>query len=349
MKAFYITLFLISFGLGNLYSQSHHMIHVHETDEIESHKTHLITTGPIGVMNDHMHHQGTFMLSYRFMHMDMAGMYSNSSSVDDSEVFSDFMISPQQMQMQMQMLGGMYAVTDGVTIMAMANFLKNDMSLRMRSEMEFETRSGGMGDMRISVLAKLFTGQNFASLFTLGTGIPTGNLDERDQTPMSENALLAYPMQLGSGTWDPFFGLTYTGNNDLIIWGAQGQYTHRLSKNEKDYSLGNQLFLTSWIGYKVSENLNFTARASFEDQGRISGAHPQMNPVMMPLFDATNSGYSRLHLFGGANWYFNQGGLKGTRIGIEGGHAVIQNVNGLQMKQGFQWTAGVQFIFGKSH
>ncbi len=28
---------------------------------------------PIGVMGDHMHHKGEWMLSYRYMHMDMEG------------------------------------------------------------------------------------------------------------------------------------------------------------------------------------------------------------------------------------------------------------------------------------
>ena len=37
--------------------------------------------GPIGVMADHTHHKGEWMLSYRFMHMDMKGKYTSSRRV----------------------------------------------------------------------------------------------------------------------------------------------------------------------------------------------------------------------------------------------------------------------------
>ncbi|MDE0514442.1 MAG: transporter, partial [Gammaproteobacteria bacterium] len=37
---------------------------------------------PIGVMGDHMHEKDEFMLSYRFMHMDMQGNRAGTDSID---------------------------------------------------------------------------------------------------------------------------------------------------------------------------------------------------------------------------------------------------------------------------
>ncbi len=349
LHSFRTTLLFVLLSIQVSSQDDHTMHHQDKLDNDMQHDSHLITSGPIGVMGDHMHHKGTFMFSYRYMKMNMSGMYANSSIVGESEVLTDFVIVPSTMSMSMHMLGGMYAVSNDVTIMAMANYSTNDMSLKMRSGTEFETESNGFGDLKLAILAKLFAKDNYTSHLTIGTSIPTGNLEKRDQTPMSENALLAYPMQLGSGTWDPFVGFTIAGIESSLIWGVQSQFQYRISKNDMEYALGNQFIMTSWLGYKTSEHLNFTLRASFEDHGSISGSNPEMNPMMMPLFNTENSGQRRVNLYAGTNWLINDGPFKGTRIGIEGGQTVYQNVDGIQMNQGFQFTTGIQFVFGSSH
>ncbi len=56
---------------------------------------------------------------------------------------------------------------------------------------------------------------------------------------MMSNAPLAYPMQLGSGTWDPEIGLTYLGQSSLLSWGWQANYKLRTGKNDNASRLGN--------------------------------------------------------------------------------------------------------------
>lgn len=76
---------------------------------------HLMTAKePIGVMVAHSHHQGGWMLSYRFMRMAMDGNREATDSV--STPLPGFMVSPLKMTMDIHMLGGMYGVSEPVEV-----------------------------------------------------------------------------------------------------------------------------------------------------------------------------------------------------------------------------------------
>ena len=88
---------------------------------------------PIGVMADHRHKKGEWMTSYRFMHMDMSGNRDGTDSLSPEEIVttvanpfanppmmpSTLRVVPTDMPMQMHMVGGMYGLSDRITLMAM--------------------------------------------------------------------------------------------------------------------------------------------------------------------------------------------------------------------------------------
>ena len=69
---------------------------------------------PISIMLDHYHEKGELMISYRYMPMWMDGNLQSSDEVNDIETFSRYLVSPQEMKMDMHMLGLMYAKADCV-------------------------------------------------------------------------------------------------------------------------------------------------------------------------------------------------------------------------------------------
>ncbi len=110
---------------------------------------------PIGVMGDHMHDAGEFMLSYRFMSMRMDGNRDGTSSTSTSQVLSQFMMSPLEMDMKMHMVGGMWAPTDNVTLSVMVPFVEMSMKIRNRMGAKIKTRSRGIGDVKLNGLFRL--------------------------------------------------------------------------------------------------------------------------------------------------------------------------------------------------
>ena len=132
----------------------------------------------------------------------------------NNAVFDEYMVSPQKMNMSMHMLGFMFAPTNDVTLILMGNYKVNQMELMSRMSMSrmdmpmmdvhFDTQSKGFAILIFLInKTKKMEKQAF---WPDWDHIPIGSIDQKDFTAMSaENkVLLGYPMQLGTGSWDPF-------------------------------------------------------------------------------------------------------------------------------------------------
>lgn len=298
---------------------------------------------PIHIMADHMHTKGEFMFSYRFMTMQMRGLLSASSEIQDSEVFKTYMAVPKNMTMNMHMLGAMYAPSNKLTLMVMANYTDSNMQLQSKMNTSFETRSGGFGDVSISGLIHLMAVKRQKMHAQLGASLPTGSIDQRGSTPMNSDVRLAYTMQLGSGTWDPFVALTYLGQTDNTSWGLQSGIKTRLGENVEGYTLGNKFHVVGWYAAQASNSISLSGSIRFKTIGSISGYDMELNPMMMPLFDTKNSGRTQLDLGLGSNYLISEGVFKNFRFGIDFSWAISQKVQGIQMKNRWIGMFGLQY------
>jgi len=307
---------------------------------------------PIGVMGDHMHRKGGWMVSYRNMYMRMDGNLKGSDAVSNTTIHGSYMIAPQKMTMQMHMLGAMYAPSDRLTLMGMLNYASNDMDLLTRPMMgsvTFETASKGFGDVKLGALYKLFNKNKRSMHLNLGLSLPTGSLNERGVTPMStpNDIRLGYAMQLGSGTWDVSLGTTYLKQYKNMSFGSQLTYLQRLGENEEGYTLGNKWNATFWTAYKISRKVSTSLRLNYSHLGRTEGKDATfMNSMMATVFDAKNTGKKQLDVLVGINYAIFKGALKGMRFEIEAGLPTYQDVNGIQMENKFALTTGIQYAFG---
>lgn len=309
---------------------------------------------PISVMADHYHNKGELMFSYRAMIMGMEGILSGTRDHSKHHASEQYMAVPDEMQMNMHMLGVMYAPLDRLTLAVMANYLDNKMSLTMHHQdgmqhhhHSFQTASTGFGDVQVNGIIKLMNTKRQSVHVTLGASLPSGSIEKRHDTPMMQNAWVAYPMQLGSGTVDPQLGATYLGQTDKASWGVQTSHKIRLYENKYDYRLGDAFNSVAWTAYRFSNTLSASLSAKYQNQGSIRGANPNFNPMMMPLFVTENSGAERLFVGLGLNYYFKNEALRGLRIATEFQLPVYQKVNGIQMKQSYCATLGVQYALSK--
>lgn len=313
--------------------------------------------GPIGVMGDHTHKAQEWMFSYRYMAMEMDGNLEGGDSVSASDITGTmmnpgpYMVAPLSMDMEMHMFGAMYAPSDAVTLMFMLPYLENEMDHQTRMGGRFTTRSSGWGDVKASALVSLYTSPNEAHRVhaNLGLSLPTGSIDERDDTPAMKNAKLPYGMQLGSGSIDLLPGVTYsgqgTGSAAKLSWGAQLALTIRSDYNDNDYRLGNRAQLSGWLAHSFSPALSASLRLSHSAWGNIDGARDDLNPMMVPTADPKAQGGERSELSLGLNYLFMKGAAKGHRLALEYGEAVYQHLDGPQMELDSTLTAGWQYAF----
>ena len=309
--------------------------------------SHNDANSPIGVSWSHNHPKGGWMFSYRVMPMWMNGDINGSTDIENTDIYENFMVAPQKMQMQMHMLGLMYSPHDRVTLMAMLNFLHNSMDLSTKMGMLFTTESGGVGDFSLGALISIVESRKHSFHGQAALSFPTGSINQKDDTPMMDDAQLAYPMQMGSGTWDPTIGFTYNGHSHIYGWGAQASYKPRFGNNHNDYRLGNVFNSTAWAAFKAFDLMQFSVRMNFSNTQEINGADPMLNPMMMPLFNPANSGGSQIDILGGVSIHIDKGALNGLRLAAEAGYPMYQHVSGIQMKRSVIATFGIQYSLGK--
>jgi len=333
----YLSASFISFSMAS----ERHDGHVHSGHDHTRPDSHA----PIGLMGDHLMREGEIMASYRFMQMDMEGNRTGTDSIPVP--LPNYMVSPLNMQMDMHMLGLMYAPTDRLTLMAMLPFTSISMELlRNMGGLNFTTESSGVGDVGLSAVYGLASSHGRDFLFNFAISAPTGSIDERDTIPTMppSDAHLPYPMQLGSGTWDLTPGLTYVTVHENWSWGAQGLYTIRTGTNDNGYTLGNKLDLSAWIARKLVQSTSVSFRLNALDRGNIDGADTKLLPMpTVPTKDPDLRGGSRVDALLGVN--FVPPGLKSLRLAAEAGAPVYQKLDGPQLETDLIFTLGAQFTF----
>jgi len=305
---------------------------------------------PFGLMmTDHVHPKGEISFAYYYMSMQMQGNKSGTNNIGDNEIFKNYIMSPAKMAMQMHMLMAMYGVSDKLTLMGMFNYTMNNMSMNMMpmemmnmqgmngatGTMPTSSKSSGIGDAKIYVLYNLLGICNQRLVAGVGINIPTGSITAKGATMLSDNQVLPYNMQLGSGTFGLLPSLTFVKQHHSFSWGTQARATINLGTNSQGYSLGNQYAFTGWIAYECFKWMSFSSRMETVYTDKISGYNSTVAPLMNndPSANAANYGGQSANVYAGINIYAPKDRLKGNRLAVECGMPFYQNVNGTQMSQ----------------
>lgn len=313
---------------------------------------------PIGVMGDHNHKQGEWMLAYRYSRMEMDGLGDGTDSVSTTEVLDDYMMAPVAMSGNMHMFGMMYGLTDRLTLTAMLPYIEKSMRMQRRTGDRFTTRSSGPGDIKVNGLYTLFENQDTLRgttadhgrreqqlLLKLGLSLPSGSIDEKDDTPMGADRKLGYGMQLGSGTYDPQLALTYVSQYPGWSWGTQANAVLRVGENSEGYRLGNQYGLTGWVARNLRPDLSVSLRLDGKVWRDIHGKDEDLNARMSPGLNTDLKAGKRIDALLGINFYQQQGKLAGHRLAAEFGVPVYQDLDGPQMQLQYRMTLGWQYAF----
>jgi hypothetical protein len=299
---------------------------------------------PITVMGDHVHRKGEWMLSYRYMRMDMEGNRSSAHRMGEGRVLRDFPVTPKRMDMEMHVFGVMWAVHEGVTLMGMVPLLRLDMDHVTRAGVTFTTRSKGLGDIRLTSLIRLAHSETQQLHANLGVSFPTGSITEKDDTPMG-HVRLPYPMQLGSGTLDLLPGVTWNAQFGNWSAGAQALGTIRMGRGGEEYRLGHRFETHLWGARMWAPWLSTSVRLGWRAWGDIEGKDDRLNPAVVSTADPNLRDGRRLDLGAGINVYARKGSLRGHRLGFEFVYPVNEWLDGPQLETDWLLTFGWQKAF----
>ncbi len=301
----------------------------------------------VNILESHIHKKDQWMVGYRYMHMGMHGNLAGEEQVSNADILKDYMVAPTSMSMEMHMASLMYAPTDDLTLMAMLPYKRFSMEHVTRRGTHFTTKSEGLGDLKLMANAVAFRTRWDEHVFSLkgGLSIPTGSIDERDDTPMRQDMKVSYPMQLGSGTFDFLAGLSYRGLSRDWGWGAQALGTIRTGKNDNHYRLGDRLDGSIWLSHIWDNWISTSVRMNGQWWDDVHGGDPDFNPRMAPTGDPSIRGGSRVDMLLSVELYAPDGAFKGQHLGFEIGLPVYQSLDGIQLESDWTISAGWQWTF----
>lgn len=321
---------------------------------------------PAGVMGGHMIPAGRVMTVYSGILMHMEDNYDGTRKLSPAQIatlpnrFSPphaatYRVVPTAMDMQMHMFGAMLGFTDTFNLMVMGSHVRKEMDMVTFQGMAGTTVLGtssavteGIGDAAVVGLVRLHEDGVHKLHMNLGLSLPLGSTTEQVRmlapNGMTMTMRASYGMQLGSGTADALPGLTYTGKTGPLSWGLAYRGRLPLHTGEEGWKFGDLHEATGWLGYTVTPGVTATGRVAASTQGKIKGIDPMIQGAMQAL-DPDNYGGERVELFGGVEVHGMPLGLGATRLAIEAGVPVYQNLNGPQL--GRDWmgtlTLGARF------
>ena len=320
--------------------------------------------GDTMLMGTHIHKQGDWMLSYRFMRMSMEDNRNGTSDVSPDTIVTTvanrfsalagqpptLRVVPTEMTTDMHMLGTMYGLSDGITLMAMLPYLEKEMDhvtymggTGTTVLGGFRTATSGIGDVRLKGLFRLHDDRTHHVHGIFGVSLPTGSNTETGAilTPMGATPTirLPYPMQPGSGTYDIIAGLTYTAMTDAMSWGAQYEATLRTGSDE-GYTLGDVHKLTAWLGTRLQSAIGVAGRLSYLNVDSIDGIDPNIVAPVQTA-DPDRQGRERIDL----TLEMNVSVGDGHRIGFEISRPLYQDLDGPQLKSDLMFGVAYQKSF----
>lgn len=300
---------------------------------------------PIGVMRDHVHDKGEFMLSYRFGYMNMDGNRDGASSVSTQDVLNNYMVAPTKMPMKMHMFGAMYGITNQLTLAVMGGFSEREMDHVRQNNTTFRMENDGITDTSVNALYEFYNDGQHRIQFNAGVSLPTGSSNDRK----ADGSIFGYPMQMGSGTYDLLPGLSYSGKLTDWSWGGQVNGNFRLGRNNRGYSLGDRYQLTGWAAKKVSDVFSISLRVDGQAWENINGYDREIpGPTFMapPMDTNLQAGESVTTLIGFNAVMPKGSALEGQRFAVEFGIPVYERLDGPRLETDYRVMLGWQYAFG---
>ncbi len=242
---------------------------------------------------------------------------------------------PSAAKRDVEVLGGIsvlgYGVTSDLALFGILPYLDKELELTTPGGQRATRSTDGVADAqlfaRYTVFRRDLPGQNFRIAPFLGTELPTGDDDDADRL-----GLLPAPLQLGSGSWDPFGGVIAT--YQTLDYEVDAQISYQANTEVNDFEFGDEFRFDASLQYRLWPRELGSGVPNFL-YGVIEAnlVHQEKNEIMG--LNDPNSGGTTLFLSPGLQYVTKSWILEGI-IQLP----VIQDLNGTALEDDFIVRAG---------
>lgn len=311
---------------------------------------------PAGVMYEHMHKAGDFMLGYNVQRLSQDGAYYHGDNklAANSDLLKPYSMLTQDHDMYMHMLHLMYAPTDNLSLMLMPMYMSMDMGMQMNMHgdaghgahggmhsMSHSHSVKGWGDTILSASYRAFQNDQHQVITTLALSAPTGDYKKKG----SDGLPVHYGMQLGAGLWQALPSVTYIYTQDQVKLGAQVATRQPIfdDVNDLGYYAGDQRSATAWASYLWHDNISTSVRVQYQNtdtiQGHYKGVHKHSAAADL------QGNYGGEQTFAGIGVNTLVPSLGNLRVGAEYMLPIHENLNGVQQQTSDIWNISISKAF----
>jgi len=241
---------------------------------------------------------------------------------------------------RLRVLGGVsvlgYGVTGDLAVFGVLPYLDKRMDLTMPDGQRLTRNTFGIADARLFGRYTVFKvntpGRTFRLAPFFGLEFPTGDDNHEDSL-----GRLPAPLQLGSGSWDPFGGIIVT--YQTLDFQFDGQASYKLNTKANDFEFGDEARLDISLQYRVWPRelgqgipgflyVILEGNLTYRDKNEIGG-------VKDP-----NSGGMTFFLSPGIQYVTKRWIIEGI-VQLP----VSQNLNGTALKDDYAFRAGFRINF----
>lgn len=310
---------------------------------------------PAGVMYEHLHQKGQWMVGYNVQRLQQNGDYYSGSEPASANAMASYGMLSDKHEMYMHMLHLMYAPTDNLTLMLMPMYMSMDMRMGSNPqpsdpndinshEMHASSASHrviGWGDTILSASYRAFDDGQHQVITTLGLSAPTGDYKKYgdDGNPVH------YGMQLGAGVWQviPTINYIYTAGKSKLGLQLSTRQPIFNEVNKLGYYPGDQRSATAWLSYLWHPNLSTSARIKYSNTDTIQGHYKLSHNHSAPADFQENYGGEQTFAGLGVNTVIPFAG--GLRTGVEYMIPIHENLNGVQQRTASIWNVSINKSF----
>jgi hypothetical protein len=229
-----------------------------------------------------------------------------------------------------------YGVNRGLAVFGVLPYLDKELDVTTSGGQRVTRDTNGIGDARLfgryTVYQDDAPGRTFRVAPFLGLELPTGDDDDSDSL-----GTLPAPLQLGSGSWDPFGGIVLT--YQTLDFQLDGQASYKANTKANSFEFGDEARLDGSLQYRLWPRELGSGVPGFLygvlEGNLIYQAKNEINGAKDP-----NSGGTSFFLAPGLQYVTKRWILEGI-VQVP----VVQDRNGTGLEDDFIVRAGFRFNF----
>ncbi len=229
-----------------------------------------------------------------------------------------------------------YGVSPKLAVFGVLPYVKKRLVMNV-STARINRQATGMGDAKFFARYTLYQSDHWGDTLRIapfiGLKVPTGQYQQSDAF-----GLIARPLQVGSGSWDPFAGITIT--RQTLAWEFDSAISYRYNRQASGFSFGDEARLDASLQYRIMPR-------SLANAGVPAFVYGVLESGIL-WNGKNNTAGANDHNSGGITWriapgvqYVSRRFVLETLLQIP----TVQRLNGTALSTDWLWTAGVRWNF----